>query len=209
MSLRSFSACGTGWETEPLYGRPQLADPLFVETVVLDGMWRVPDGVSTQHGRRYRIAWFDPAFRPSLEEATQALGICFTADRRIVLVTWNGEDWTLPGGAPEPGENLEQALAREVREEACARVVSSRYIGCQRVEELDGDGSAYYQTRFWARVALHQFKPEYEMIARRLVSPEEFRGALFWGAEATARLILDRGLAAEEDLRKRERQPYG
>lgn len=187
-------------------GKAELADPLFVETVVLDGTWRVPEGMGTQHGRRYRIAWFDPPFRPSLEEATQALGICVTADRRIVLVTWNGEDWTLPGGAPEPGETLEQALAREVLEEACARVVSSSYIGCQRVEEFDGDGVAYYQTRFWARVALDEFNPEYEMMARRLVPPQEFCGVLFWGEEATAHLILDRGLAIEDDLRKQDRE---
>lgn len=50
--------------------------------------------------------------------------------------------------ASEPGETLEQARARAVLEEACARVVSSSYIGCQRVGELDGGGVAYYQTRF-------------------------------------------------------------
>lgn len=153
-------------------------------------------------GRRYRIAWFDPPFRPPLNEATQALGICFTDDRRIVLVTWNGADWSLPGGSLERGETLEQALAREVREEACARVVTSRYIGCQRVEELDGDRLAYYQTRFWARVELDEFRPEHEMSARRLVAPEEFRATLFWGAETTAGVIIERGLEIEERTRK-------
>ena len=174
---------------------PAVSDPLFVETVVLDGMWRLPDGAG--QGRRYRIAWFDPPFQPPLEDTTQALGICFTADHRIVLVTWNGEHWSLPGGSLEPGETLEQALTREVREEACARAVDSRYIGCQRVEELDSDRPAYYQTRFWARVELDEFRPEHEMTGRRLVAPEEFRATLFWGAEVTAGLILERGLAIE------------
>jgi ADP-ribose pyrophosphatase YjhB (NUDIX family) len=176
-----------------------MTDPLLVETVVLDGMWRVPDDGAGE-GDRYRIAWFDPPFRPPLEESTQALGICFTGDRRIVLVTWNGADWSLPGGSLERGETLEQALVREVREEACARVVSSRYIGCQRVEELDGDRLAYYQTRFWARVELDEFRPEHEMTARRLVAPEEFRATLFWGGEATAGLILERGLEIEDGM---------
>ena len=65
-------------------------DPLLVETVVLDGMWRVPD--EAERGDRHRI----------------------------VLVTWNGTDWSLPGGSMEPDESLEQTLAREVAEEACA-----------------------------------------------------------------------------------------
>lgn len=161
-------------------------EPLLDEVVVADG-------------ERYRVAWFDAPFVPSLEETTQALGICFTAERRIVLVTWNDEQWSLPGGTLEAGETLEQTLAREVREEACARVVQSRYIGCQRVDELDGDGG-YYQTRFWARVELDPFSADHELTARRLVSPEEFRAALFWEAEATAGLILERGLAVEEAI---------
>lgn len=159
-------------------------EPLIDETVVIDG-------------RRYRVAWFDPPFRPPLEETTQALGLCFTAERQIVLVTWNDEQWSLPGGTIEPGETLEQTLVREVREEACARVVACAYVGCQRVEELDGELAPYYQTRFWARIELDPFVPEHEMTGRRLVAPEEFREALFWGTEATAGLILERGLAIE------------
>src|SRR6266508_3714703 len=121
--------------------------------------------------RRYRVAWFDPPFRPTLAETTQALGICVTPEQQIVLVTWNGTQWSLPGGTVEP------------------------------VEKLDGETAAYYQTRFWARVELEPFTPEHEMTARRLVATDEFLSTLYWGREATARLILERGLAIEDQLK--------
>jgi hypothetical protein len=57
---------GRGLGAEP-------SDPLFVETVVLDGMWRVADD-NAEHGRRYRIAWFDPPFRAAARSDEPGLG---------------------------------------------------------------------------------------------------------------------------------------
>jgi ADP-ribose pyrophosphatase YjhB (NUDIX family) len=80
----------------------------------------------------------------------------FTGDGMIVLVTGEEETWSLPGGHPEPGETIEQAFVREVREEACAIVEHLVYPGAQQVDDpaASSGPTRYYHTRFWARVRL-------------------------------------------------------
>ena len=150
-------------------------------------------------GRTTTVTWLTPPFRPSRRLTTQALGLCFTPDGQIVLVTSDGMNWTLPGGALAPGETLEAALLRTLGEEACARVVASEYLGCQRVEDPQRkDGPAlYYQARFWARVELDPYESPDETGARRLVSPDDFLDALAWGDTAVARILLAEGLRLE------------
>lgn len=93
----------------------------------------------------------------------------------------------------------------EVAEEGCARVFSAQYLGCQLVDEFDGDDvvRSCYQVRYCARLQLQDWFPAYETFARRMVSPDEFLQTLAWGNTQTALLILDRGLAIERAQRAR------
>lgn len=51
-------------------------------------------------------------------------------DGRILLaVRSDVQGWELPGGNPEPGETLEDALVREVREETGLEVIPVRHVG--------------------------------------------------------------------------------
>jgi 8-oxo-dGTP pyrophosphatase MutT (NUDIX family) len=154
---------------------------------------------STWEGRRLTVRWMPQSFVPPRELTTQVYGICFTEHRRIVLVTAGDGRWNLPGGHPEEGETLEEALEREVWEEACARVVRSQYIGCQQVEDSDASEGPkiYYQARFWARVEVYPFKPQFETTERKLVATEEFLDSLFWGDVPIAQTILDCGIQIE------------
>ena len=153
-----------------------------------------------------RPAWFmlmAPGWMPPAGQVTQALGICVTADGRVVMVTWDDEHWTFPGGSVEPGETVEQALVREVAEEACVRVVACEYLACQHVADPlnPGEVASYYQTRWWTRVSVQPWRPRHEMTGRRLVAPDLVLATLFWQEKAIAGRLLDLALAADRRYR--------
>jgi 8-oxo-dGTP pyrophosphatase MutT (NUDIX family) len=139
-----------------------------------------------------------PGWRPPDAAITQAYGICF-ADGGIVLAAWAPGRWNLPGGTIEPGETPEQALVREVAEEACATVTDFEYLACQHVSDPESPTgrTSFFQSRWWARVSLGRWDPRFEMTDRTVVDPDDFVAALFWREKTIAARLLELALAAE------------
>ncbi|MEN6478687.1 MAG: NUDIX hydrolase [Anaerolineales bacterium] len=153
-------------------------------------------------GQRVRATWCPAPWRPPLSLVSQCSGLCYTADGQMVLVSKDGCVWALPGGHLEADETLEQALRREVREEVCATITDLAYLGCQQIEEAGAH--AYYQARFWARLALDPFAPAYEIAARRVLAPEDVPAMLGWHSSILTHLLM---LAA--DCAQRHPLPSG
>jgi 8-oxo-dGTP pyrophosphatase MutT (NUDIX family) len=92
----------------------------------------------------------------------QAYGVCFDSRGRILVILVNKKiGWTLPGGKPEPGEALEQTLAREFLEEAQVAIKAPVMLGVQKVEQND---RVFYQARFICQV---------DKVLRRKADPAE------------------------------------
>jgi len=139
--------------------------------------------------RRVSVTWHPGPVMPPREKTTQAYGFCFRDG--LVLVVRGRWRWTLPGGHPQPGETLEEALRREVWEEACVRLGPCEFIGCQEILYPDGNPAGpdrYFQARWWARVEkVEPFEAHFETSARRFVVAASLPHVLFWGRTPVGR----------------------
>jgi ADP-ribose pyrophosphatase YjhB (NUDIX family) len=163
-----------------------------------------PPGVLTESEGGATLTLMPAGWMPPVGEISQCLGLCFTDEGQVVLVGFGDGRWSLPGGTVEPEEVLADTLAREVREEACATVVASRYLASQRVVEPPGrpDGLLrHYQSRWWARVRLEPWEPRFETTARRLEPPETLTSAIFWERTGILSLLLAAALDHERRYR--------
>lgn len=150
---------------------------------------------STWEGRPSLLTWL-PGDRPLPgKPVTQVSGLCLTGEGRVVLVSGDGETWSLPGGHPEAGEEWEATLRREVREEACAEVLACRLLGAVRVEGLTPE--QYFQLRSRVRVRLDAFDPVFETRHRVAVSPAEVARFLPWMTGPVGRALLADALAQD------------
>ena len=150
-------------------------------------------------GRPGTFTLMERGWLPPVEQVTQSYGLCFTADRRVVLIADPYVGWSLPGGTVEPGEELVETLVREVAEEACARVTESEYLACQHVHDPENPQgrTSYFQSRWWARVELDDWEQRFETTARRLVAPEHAVPEISWYDKAIITRLLEFALEVE------------
>lgn len=137
-------------------------------------------------GRITTFSWIghDPCVVPN-----RAYALAFTHDDRILLVGADSRQWWLPGGGIEDGESAEQALRRELDEEAGAVIEDLEFLGYQRLDDpIEG---CCYTATYWCRVALPgSFVPRHEVTKHLIVEPEQFLDNLFWSDDPAAAHLL-------------------
>lgn len=126
------------------------------------------------NGQDWLVSWH-PAGDPPIGTPHGAAGVCVTPDRRLVLISHDGEHWGFPAGRPEPDETPQQTLRRELREEACVNVEWARPLGYARSECLAGRERGLVLVRsYWlAGVEVGPWEPLFEIRHRRIVSIAE------------------------------------
>jgi 8-oxo-dGTP pyrophosphatase MutT (NUDIX family) len=147
-------------------------------------------------GRTIKYTWIgDADVVPS-----RVYAHAYTPDGRMLLVADDAgdRDYGLPGGGVEEGETPEEALARELQEEAAATVERMELLGMERME--DDSGMRQHYGYYWCRVTplSAQYTPEHEIAVLKLVDPSNFLDSISRGRKnRIAQLLLARSLEIE------------
>jgi ADP-ribose pyrophosphatase YjhB (NUDIX family) len=118
-----------------------------------------------------------------LKKITQVYGVCFYDGMVVIGFSRKMKKWSLLGGTIEPGENIEDTLIREVKEESNMEVLKYRPIGFQKLID-----DTNYQLRYACIV-----EPYGPFIADpdagdghgvdriKLIDPKDFKKYIDWG----------------------------
>ena len=126
-------------------------------------------------GQNVVSSWHPPELPAPDGKAHGSGGVCFTAERDVVLVTRSGVDWEFPQGRPHGNEDWRATLDREVFEEACARVEEATLLGFAKSVYVSGldEGLVLVRSLWSANVILDLWEPRHATTGRVVVPPDE------------------------------------
>lgn len=138
----------------------------------------------------YEFTWIKDRQVDKYTPCTQAYGICYTKDGQI-LVIGNSKHRGLPGGTPEGSETPEEALHRELMEEADVVVSKVIPLGVQKVVEKNGVKTVlYYQYRYVClieKLLPQTVDPDKGVVHPRILVPaSEITDYVKWGITGEA-----------------------
>lgn len=105
---------------------------------------------------------------------------CFYGEKMIVVHSPEKGYWTPPGGGIEPGETIEEAVEREIKEETNMKVLHQELIGYQDIYEPN---RIVRQTRSFCLVEPYGdfiSDPDGDITEIKLIDPKDYKQYFDW-----------------------------
>ncbi len=142
---------------------------------------------SNWEGQDIVYTWVPTSDPISFTPVFQVYCICIDDKENILII--KDKRWQIPGGTPEKGESVEQALRRELIEEAQVEVGQLLPLGVQEVSYPNNpdkeQGDLFYQYRYLAHIEkINPMMPDPDtgrQYERLFVSFEEIDNYVKWG----------------------------
>ncbi len=129
-----------------------------------------------------------------LKPTTQVSAVCFLDLNTIVFSKKFDGSLTIPGGGVDEGETLEEAVAREMIEEAQLELIELKFIGYEYIINVEEPKKNAYFIRSVAKVKLIDrpiVDPCGKSINRVIIDTLKASEALNWGERG--RLLIELG----------------
>ena len=134
-------------------------------------------------GNIHILELFDSTNFSGLSPIKQVQAVCFDGNDNIVLYKHSDNYFGLPGGTVENGEMENEALKRELYEEASVKVIDYGPIGYIKSYPKEQPEKFIFQLRYWAKVKLldETPDPDNKAIERVLTPIVKVSEKLGWG----------------------------
>ena len=87
-----------------------------------------------------------------INEIKQSYAVAFHNDKIVIVHNGKKDTWGLIGGSVEDGEDPDDTLIREIKEESNMKVLDFKMIGYQKVTDTRGIQAPFHQLRYFAVV---------------------------------------------------------
>lgn len=106
---------------------------------------------------------------------------CFCGDKLVLVYAEYRDSWTPPGGGVEKGENVYDAVIREVKEETNMNVLKQRLIGCQDISEPQRLISQTRSVCIVEPFGPFVRDPDGDITKIELIDPKDYKKYFNWG----------------------------
>lgn len=145
----------------------------------------IKNTITTHEGKKFDVVFRDED--PETDSNNGALqgihGWAFCGDKLLIVSNGKKDHWTPPGGSIESGETYQEALVREMKEEANMKVIYQKYVGYQVFTALE-DGKVVKQARSFCVVEPYgKFisDPDGDIQEIKLIDPKDYKQYFDWG----------------------------